>query len=671
MKTRFTILALVASLAFSASAFVATFKKLPTTKSTTLYVTRANGLVPQAIDVKVNASMLQAPRKAGEALVWDFENADQFAQFTLDDKDGDGFNWGYYNNTGLTTSLMTAHGGEGLISSASYDNDTGVPLSPDNWLISPEVTLGGGLSFYAVGQDATYSAEKFGVYVIIGGVATQVGADETATSEYALYEFDLSAYAGQTGQFAIVHHNVSDMFMLNIDDISFDPSHVVTPDPTLPTSLTADPASTAATIAWVPGDHNGLWDLRYRPYIDPTRLNADFSMNIDNYQSVTSNFMVIDADGDGNNWGVTYADNDEYNIAFYSESWSYNTYTALSPDNWLITPEVGQGTLTFNTWNYASQYPDQIAVYVAPADWESTDDFVEISNGVIIPGGDAEEKSFDLAGKLGDYKGAVVVAFRHYGVSDKYSIFVSDIKVAVPDALEQQDWIVIEGADNPYTIEGLTPATEYEVQVMAYNEEGDKNTDWSESTLFTTDVDFFVVGAFNEWSVADALKLEKNEDGILSATFDVEGEAEALEFKIATPDDEAEEAAQGMKWFGGVDEYENNFFLVSEELLSAPIDLVSPGANFRLAEAGNYTIQLIAINNEGSGAPKKISADDNLQIVVIKNDVTAVADLNADRAASVHYVNLAGQVSATPFSGVNIQVTTMKDGSKKAVKVVK
>ena len=83
MKTRFTILALVASLAFSASAFVATFKKLPTTKSTTLYVTRANGLVPQAIDVKVNASMLQAPRKAGEALVWDFENADQFAQFMI------------------------------------------------------------------------------------------------------------------------------------------------------------------------------------------------------------------------------------------------------------------------------------------------------------------------------------------------------------------------------------------------------------------------------------------------------------------------------------------------------------------------------------------------------------------------------------------------------------
>ena len=126
-----------------------------------------------------------------------------------------------------------------------------------------------------------------------------------------------------------------------------------------------------------------------------------------------------------------------------------------------------------------------------------------------------------------------------------------------------------------------------------------------------------------------------------------------------------------MKWFGGVDEYENNFFLVTEELLSAPIDLVSPGANFRLAEAGNYTIQLIAINNEGSGAPKKISADDNLQIVVIKNDVTAVADLNADRAASVHYVNLAGQVSAAPFQGVNIMVTTMKDGSKRAIKVVK
>ena len=222
--------------------------------------------------------------------------------------------------------------------------------------------------------------------------------------------------------------------------------------------------------------------------------------------------------------------------------------------------------------------------------------------------------------------------------------------------------------------EGYEPLFERRIGIQVYNtmngeRKASKIVYWPEEE---NDPDFFVLGNFNGWDIEQAVKFEANDNGALEATIEVLADnEEEREFKIATPDDQAEEAAQGMKWFGGVDEYENNFFLVSEELLSSPIDLVSPGANFRLAEAGNYTIQLIAINNEGSGAPKKISADDNLQIVVIKNDVTAVADLNADRAASVHYVNLAGQVSATPFSGVNIQVTTMNDGSMKAVKVVK
>ena len=48
-----------------------------------------------------------------------------------------------------------------------------------------------------------------------------------------------------------------------------------------------------------------------------------------------------------------------------------------------------------------------------------------------------------------------------------------------------------------------------------------------------------------------------------------------------------------------------------------------------------------------------------------------MTDINVDNIASVKYVNLAGQVSTTPFDGVNIQVTTMKDGSKKAVKMIR
>ena len=172
------------------------------------------------------SSLRRGPKAepSADAVVWDFESEDQFNEWTLVDNDGDGFNWEYYNNEGKDTGRMTAHEGYGLVASASYDNDTGTALTPDNWMISPEVSLGGVLSFWACGQDASYAAEVFGVYVCEGSSTdpadfVQVGKDKTATGEMTMYDFDLSEYAGKTGRIAIRHYNVTDMFMLNIDDV--------------------------------------------------------------------------------------------------------------------------------------------------------------------------------------------------------------------------------------------------------------------------------------------------------------------------------------------------------------------------------------------------------------------------------------------------------------------
>ncbi|GEM_PF-5422070 len=415
--------------------------------------------------------------------------------------------------------------------------------------------------------------------------------------------------------------------------------------------INVEPAATSANVSWQ-GNEATSWNLRYRPV--SSALSYDFED-----ESQFAEWALIDADGDGNNWELSLSGD-----TYVAGSASYiNNVGAVTPDNWLISPavEIKAGDkVVFKAWGQDADWAgEHFAVYATNGDPSDPANFTQISDELIATGAPTEY-SFDLSA----FAGTAHVAFRHYNITDMFRLNIDDVQIGLI-----YDWVEVDGLeDNAYTIEGLDPATDYELQIQGAD--GDLLGDWSESTLFTTDVEFFVVGAFNEWSVADALKLEKNEDGILSATFDVEGEAEALEFKIATPDDEAEEAAQGMKWFGGVDEYENHFFLVTEELLDMELTVVSPGANFRLPEAGNYTILL----QEAAEAPapaKRISADSELVLIVQKNGATAVADLNADRAASVHYVNLAGQVSATPFNGVNIQVTTMKDGSKKAVKVVK
>lgn len=65
-----------------------------------------------------------------------------------------------------------------------------------------------------------------------------------------------------------------------------------------------------------------------------------------------------------------------------------------------------------------------------------------------------------------------------------------------------------------------------------------------------------------------------------------------------------------------------------------------------------------------------IDAPQNVSLTV--NDVhTAINDLNSNNAVAVKYINAMGQVSNSPFKGVNIVVTSNADGTTTTTKVVK
>ena len=380
--------------------------------------------------------------------------------------------------------------------------------------------------------------------------------------------------------------------------------------PAIPTELTVDAVSvdgTTANIAWTPGENNASWNLRWRPYVDPALVGANWFMNIDNYQDVAGQFMILDADGDGENWSLWYADDAQYDVCFGSESYSSSTYSALTPDNWLITPEVGMGgTLKFKTWNYSTSYPDQIAVYYAPADWETTDDFIQISD-VIVPGTEPEEYEFDLS----EYEGMGVIAFRHFGVSDMWRIMVGYVEVVLPDAPEIPDWTFVENVENPYTLEGLMPETEYEVQVQGVGADA-RTTDWTESVRFITEIGevpvepaYYLVGTFNGWSQVDGMI-----EFVDNKAENVELEAEA-EFKVITPAEDG-----GWIWYGGVDENQVGYFLINNDLLNVGISLVD-GANFRIAEAGIYNFELI---DEAKAPMLKVTLAENVGISTITSD---------------------------------------------------
>ena len=147
---------------------------------------------------------------------WDFEEGAE--SWTMIDADGDGHSWEYH------TEMHITHSGIGVMSSYSYDNNSSSVLTPDNWLVSPEVALDGTLTFWAVGQDPSYAAEHFAVYASTGDPTNtasfvEIMPETVATGEMTEYTVDLSAYAGQKGHIAFRHFNVTDMFALNIDDV--------------------------------------------------------------------------------------------------------------------------------------------------------------------------------------------------------------------------------------------------------------------------------------------------------------------------------------------------------------------------------------------------------------------------------------------------------------------
>ena len=152
--------------------------------------------------------------------------------WTTIDADGDGNSWyifapsdaidGNGNPTVFDGACMT---------SASYMQNA---LTPDNWLISPQVELNGVLRMWLRGQDPGFAAEHFAVYVSTAGntdvadFTTELIGETVAEGHYVEYTADLSAFEGQMGYIAIRHFNCTDQFRLNLDNFLIqDPEAVI------------------------------------------------------------------------------------------------------------------------------------------------------------------------------------------------------------------------------------------------------------------------------------------------------------------------------------------------------------------------------------------------------------------------------------------------------------
>jgi hypothetical protein len=138
------------------------------------------------------------------------------------DNDGDGFNW----YVGLRQEVLSMR-------SQSWD---GSPLTPDNWLILPELNLtdydeGASVTFrYTVGITANtpqYRQEHYGIFISVGNDNIdnfELLFEETFTTETPNWtpqerNIDISEYAGDIVFLAIRHFNVTDMDRIFIEEV--------------------------------------------------------------------------------------------------------------------------------------------------------------------------------------------------------------------------------------------------------------------------------------------------------------------------------------------------------------------------------------------------------------------------------------------------------------------
>ena len=464
-----------------------------------------------------------------EAILFESFESGIPSDWTVLDVDGDTKTWQLAQPASTFTTALPTCDGNNAVMSRSYDSSGA--LTPDNWLITPLVQLGGTLKF-SVLDDGGYP-ETFGVFVSTRGTDPadfeQIGSDMTTPSNAAWTEvsIDLSQYAGEEGYIAIRNYNCSDMDFIMIDafgvygaasnagewnlvkdaaspytitglepDTAYDvevqadygdgqsvwvATSFTTGQPdAVPTALAQDDAtSNSVTVSWE--GPQSSYNLRYRKPAQKNGFYEDFE------NGLPSDWILYDQDGDGNNWYAASSgtDNAGNPTGFGSgmvTSASYNSSGALTPDNWLVSPEIDLGG-ELSVWlrgQDPSYAEENFAIYISTTGY-TPDDFVD----EIVPETTATGVFTEYKADLSAYAGQRGwIAIRHFDVTDMFRLNLDNFYVKLGEETEYE-WTTVENIEaKEYTIEGLETGTDYEVQVQGIYDGG--VSEWTESLTVST-----------------------------------------------------------------------------------------------------------------------------------------------------------------------------------------
>ena len=242
-----------------------------------------------------------------------------------------------------------------------------------------------------------------------------------------------------------------------------------------PTAIAvSDITTSSATISWTGSADS--YNLRYRSFTDGAVVfSDDFESGVDQWTIIRNGEGV-----DGTDWQQFAASNMDANMAAHSgtyvamsRSWSQNV--AYNVDNWMISPQVDLGgTMTYWVMD-DGQYHEHYDVYVSTTT-TNPDAFT-----LVYAPGDASAEWTQHTVDLSAYDGQTgYVAFRNTD-NDQDFLFIDD--VTITSITPTSEWVTVNNATSPKTLESLAEYTKYQAQVQGVYSEG--TSKWV-GTTFTT-----------------------------------------------------------------------------------------------------------------------------------------------------------------------------------------
>ena len=242
-----------------------------------------------------------------------------------------------------------------------------------------------------------------------------------------------------------------------------------------PYGLDADATNTTANLSWNGNSDNYV--VRYRS------LTPVF---FDNFENGLGNWTIYTEGDDGAKWktinpmdGLSKEAHSGDSVAA-AFSWSGSAYNA---DNWLVTSQIALGGVVKFWVNTNGGYPDHYEVLLSLTGNEITD-FTTTLRAMEAASGDWTEISIDLS----EYDGMGYIAIHHEDYDANY-LLVDDFGLYTPG-----EWTEVNATGTSLEITGLTPATNYEYQVLSQCEDP-ANDNWSVMASFITDPNTYIITA--------------------------------------------------------------------------------------------------------------------------------------------------------------------------------